>query len=90
MAITASTITKIICDGVHSVPCRSGSELVYRQPRSVAFRLASRAGWFLNEEDACPACATTSGLARTVSFVTSIFQSRRELGDAGEGALEAA
>lgn len=77
MAISASTITKIICDGVHT-PCRTSSELTFAQPQSVAVRLASRAGWFLSEADACPACATTAGLAKTVSFVTNIIKSRRD------------
>ena len=89
MAITASMITKIICDGDRAAPCRSGSELTFPQPQSVAYRLASRAGWFLSEVDTCPVCATTAGFARTVSFVTSLLQIRRERGEANGGMFEA-
>lgn len=90
MAITASITTRIICDGVAAAPCRNASELTFPHPQSVAFRLASRAGWFLSEEDTCPVCATTAGLARTVSFVTSILQIRRERGKTSDGRFEAA
>lgn len=85
MAISASITTKIVCDGAHAIPCRSGSELTFPHPQSVAYRLASRAGWFLSEEDTCPVCATTAGLARTVSFITTILQARRDRGDVSDG-----
>jgi hypothetical protein len=83
MSITARTVTKIICDGAHA-PCREGSEVTFAQPQQIALRLASRAGWYVSEAYICPVCATTAGVAKTVSFVSNILKSSLDLGNMGD------